>query len=232
MRPLLPPRCRPPPRNLWTSRRPVRPTSITAGPGARPQGVSPYTRWWLRRASASPCPRGLHAAPTPTPTRAPCQSAKRTSSERAATPLPGPPCPSAAAAAETGAASAANETPTRGRCFPAEAGPCRSPRPCRPLPARFRHLAPRYEETWFAYFAENTVAVDPSSVRSCTKLSASQWNCHYSNELAQDPTPHRAPRPALPEDMSRERPFASDLSFPCPSTFLPRSRGCPRSPAA
>lgn len=52
------------------------------------------------------------------------------------------------------------------------------------------------------------------------------------NELAQDPTPHRAPRPALPEDMSRERPFASDLSFPCPSTFLPNSRGCPRSPAA
>lgn len=86
MHSLLPPRCRPPPRNLWTSRRPVRPTSITAGPGARPQGVSPYTRWWLRRASASPCPRGLHAAPTPTPTRAPCQSAKRTSSERAATP--------------------------------------------------------------------------------------------------------------------------------------------------
>lgn len=200
MRPLLPPRCRPPPRNLWTNQRPVRPTSITAGPQSPPaRCLSLYAlvaAQGLRVSLPERPARGPHAHP-----HAGAVSISRTDQQRESSdpPLPGPPRPSAAAAAETGAASAANETPTRGRCFPAEAGPCRSPRPCRPLPARFRHLAPRYEETWFAYFAENTVAVDPSSVRSCTKLSASQWNCHYSMSL------HRTPRPTGPRGQRSPR---------------------------
>lgn len=137
-------------------------------------------------------------------------------------PLPSDPTPWAPLplAAETQADFATNETSTRGRCFSTEAGSCLTPQPrARPCSIQYLH---GMSKTQFAHFAENTVATESTVTRA---LSTAAGNCHYVNELAQDPTPHptphRAPQPALSGHKQSEaldkRPRFSFCSLPAPS---------------